>query len=80
MQRIVCSALLNKIYLADINKDGITMSSKRRDVTDEAISAVFEHFEGRIKEEGGNEFLFKSKKSGKTIMVKIAHWWEFDES
>lgn len=68
MMRIVTSELLNRIYLAQMLKDGMMMSDRRRDVTDEAIHAVLTHFEKRFKSEGLQEISFKCP-SGNNIKL-----------
>jgi len=44
MKKIVCSALLGKIYWATVNEKNRTMGYDKKDVTDDAIAAVFEWF------------------------------------
>lgn len=50
MKRLVVSALGNRIYYANIKKDG-TMGAKE-DITDRAIESVFIHLMNKLKDDG----------------------------
>ena len=69
MKRLVVSALGNRIYSANIKKDG-TIGAKE-DVTDNAIATVFEQLLCSIpKGEKGIEIRFEERKGYVLKMMK----------
>lgn len=69
MKRLVVSALGNRIYYANIKKDG-TMGAKE-DVTDSAIATVFEHLSNKISGDKKElEIRYKSKDGYVLKMIK----------
>jgi len=64
------SLLSNKIYAGNtrINKDGIELWTKKTDVTDEVVKAVFEHMYNEAKKTGTYEVSIKG--FGKMTFVR----------
>lgn len=48
-KELVNSFMANRIYLANMNKNGMMSDSGRRDMTEEAVKAVFQHMNGEYK-------------------------------
>ena len=69
MKNLVVSALGNRIYYANIKKDG-TMGTKE-DVTEQAIAAVFQHLANEIQEDMGVLEIRYTSKAGYVLkMIK----------
>lgn len=70
-KHLVTSALANRIYLTSINKNG-TMSSKREDMTSEAIYAVFDHMKTNYERNGHTRLIIKGQGELKFIPIEDA--------
>jgi hypothetical protein len=59
--KIGTSQITNKIYAGNTRKDksGLELWTKKEDITEQAIDAVFEHMYQLSKETGGFEFSIK---------------------
>lgn len=69
MKRLVVSALRNRIYYANIKKDGTI--GVREDITEQAIALVFQHLSNNIADNKKElEIRYESKEGYVLKMIK----------